>query len=56
MKLDPVLALYETLPMDLTAVPGLDETCLQAEFLLTPGDSGESPMLKGISAQYEALP
>ena len=42
--------------MDLTAVPDLDETCLQAEFLLTPGDSGESPMLKGISAQYEALP
>ena len=46
----------EPMPMDLSAVPNLGDTCLQAEFLLTPGDSNESPMLKGISAQYEAKP
>ena len=46
----------EPLPMDLIAVPALDQTCLQAEFLLFPNDSSESPMLKGISAKYQALP
>ena len=46
----------ETLPMDLLAVPGLNQTCLQAEFRLCPGEVGESPMLKGISAQYQVLP
>jgi len=34
----------------------MNQTCLQAEFLLIPNDSSESPMLKGISAKYQVLP
>jgi YVTN family beta-propeller protein len=43
----------ETFPKELGAVAGLDDKCLEVEFLLSPNEDGASPLLKKIVVQYQ---